>query len=153
MRKTCVIRSESLTICSDRGVPCPRPRQDTAPAELVSKLKKDADAEKDEKKKTQMMNKLQNVQGRYVAFGDADAHLTRCMDAAVRLCLRTDAMHKAKSEALEETLSTLAEISSTTKPLLSLTYIDPQENKEYGLYKREQANLEQHARRPQGSIA
>ena len=79
--------------------------------------------------------------------------MTRCLDAAARLFLRYGAMHKEKSEALDGALASLATITRSTKALISLQFIDPQESKGYASYKREQANLEQHARRLQGSVA
>ena len=79
----------------------------TAHAELVTKLQAQIKQEKDEKKKKMIESKLLNVQGSFVTFLDSDAHSTRCLDAAVRLFLRAGAMHKTKSEALDETPSTL----------------------------------------------
>ena len=119
----------------------------------MSKLQAQIKEEKEEKRRKTLEVKLLNVQESFVSCLDSAARMTRCLDAAPRLLLRDGAMHKEKSEALDAARASLSIITSSTKSLLPLQFTDQQESKGYALYKREQTNLEQHARRLQGSVA
>ena len=56
-------------------------------------------------------------------------------------------------ERMESTLTHLATITEKTKSLVTISYIDPSESKEFSLYKRDQEKLSGEARRHQSTVS
>ena len=79
--------------------------------------------------------------------------LVRMMDAAVRLLVKHHPSLKEKSEGLDSSLAELASICEQIKGLALISYIEPGDNKEYGVYRKEQDLLSLQARRLQSTVA
>ena len=100
-----------------------------------------------------MLAKLGNIKASFVPFQDSEASCARMTDAAARLFLRHQPAYKEKSEALDTTVTELSGITKKLKSMVLITYIDPADNQEYGVYKREQQKLAAEARRLQSTVS
>ena len=100
-----------------------------------------------------MLAKLANIKGSFIAYHDSEMKLVRMMDAAVRLFLRHQPAHKEKSEALDNSLAELSGITTKLKSMALISYIEPGDNKEYSVYRKEQDLLSAQARRLQSTVS
>ena len=127
--------------------------RESAHQTLVEKIQGQAEAEKDDKKKKSLLAKLGNIKSSFVPFQDSEARYTRMMDAATRLSLRHHPAYKEMTERMESTLTNIADITEKTKSLVVISYIDPADNKEFSIYKRDQEKLSGEARRHQSTVS
>ena len=79
--------------------------------------------------------------------------MVRMTDAAVRLLIKHHPALKEKAEGLDSSLAELSGIATQIKGLALITYIEPGDNKEYGVYRKEQELLSSQARRLQSTVS
>merc|ERR1712224_979597 len=75
------------------------------------------------------------------------------MDAAVRLYLRYQPAYKGKTEALDNSLAELSGITAKLKSTALISYIEPGDNKEYSVYRKEQSLLSAQAQRLPSTVS